>query len=69
MERTRVGRVCILPVRYRALGHKTQAASGSLVLGKKPNSKDLQLLQKATNRVSRQPGGKYRRHGVRSKRV
>ena len=69
MERARAGRDCILPVCYGALGHKAQAASGSLVLGKTPNSEDVQRLQRATNRVSRQPEGKYRRHGVRSKRV
>lgn len=69
MERARASRDCILPVCRGALGHKAQAASGSLVLGKKPNSEDAQGLQRATNRVSRQPEGKYRRHGVRSKRV
>lgn len=69
MERARVGRGCILPVCYGALEHKGQAASGSLVLGKKPNSEDIQLVQRATSRVSRQPEGKYGRHGVGSKRV
>lgn len=70
MEKASVDRDCILPVCYGALEHKAQTASGSLDLGKKPNlEKDNQLLQRATNRISRQPKGKSRRHGVGSKRV
>lgn len=71
MVKARMDRDCIFPVCYGALEHKAQAALGSLVLGKKPNSNSeaIQLLQRATNGISRQPKGKYRRHGVGSKRV
>lgn len=39
------------------------------VLGKRPKLEHIQLMERATNRVSRQPEGKYRRHGIGSERV
>ena len=39
------------------------------VLGKRPKLEDIGLRQRATDRVDRQPEGKYRRHGIGSERV
>lgn len=39
------------------------------VLGKQPKLEGVQLMQRATNRVSRQPEGKYRRHSIGSEKV